>query len=39
MFLDASALFAILLDEPERDAFTDRIEAAERRLTSPLAIY
>ena len=39
MFIDASALCAILFDEPERDAFSDRIEAVERRMTSPLAVY
>ena len=34
MVLDTSALLAILLDEPERRAFTEAIEAAERRLLS-----
>ena len=32
MVLDTSALLAILLDEPERRAFTEAIEAAEVRL-------
>jgi ribonuclease VapC len=34
MVLDTSALLAILFDEPERRAFTESIEAAERRLLS-----
>jgi len=34
MVLDTSALLAILLDEPERRAFTEAIEAAEGRLLS-----
>jgi ribonuclease VapC len=34
MVLDTSALLAILFDEPERRAFTEAIEAAERRLIS-----
>jgi ribonuclease VapC len=34
MVLDTSALLAVLLDEPERRAFTEAIEAAERRLLS-----
>ena len=34
MVLDTSALLAILLDEPERRAFTEAIEAAERRQLS-----
>ena len=34
MVIDSSALLAIVLDEPERDTFLDRIEAASRRLVS-----
>lgn len=34
MVLDTSALLAILIDEPERRAFTEAIEAAEVRLLS-----
>lgn len=34
MVLDTSAILAILLDEPERRAFAEAIEAAERRLLS-----
>jgi ribonuclease VapC len=34
MVLDTSAVLAILLDEPERRAFAEQIEAAEGRLLS-----
>ncbi len=34
MVVDTSALLAILLDEPERRAFNEAIEAAESRLMS-----
>lgn len=34
MVIDASAILAILLDEPERRAFNEAIEAAESRLMS-----
>jgi hypothetical protein len=34
MVLDTSALLAILLDEPERRAFNEAIEAAEERVMS-----
>jgi ribonuclease VapC len=34
MVLDTSALLAILLDEPERRAFTEAIEATEGRFVS-----
>jgi ribonuclease VapC len=34
MVLDTSALLAILLDEPERRAFNEAIEAAEDRVMS-----
>jgi ribonuclease VapC len=39
MFVDASALVAILLDEPERSRFADEIEAAAIRMTSAIAVY
>ncbi len=34
MFIDTSALLAILQDEPERRAFNEAIEAADSRLMS-----
>ena len=34
MFLDTSALVAVLFDEPEREKFIPRIAEAPRRLTS-----
>jgi len=34
MVVDTSAIFAIVLGEPERDAFARAIEAADRRLMS-----
>jgi len=34
MVIDTSALLAILLDEPERRAFNEAIEAAESRIMS-----
>ena len=34
MVIDTSALIAILQDEPERRAFNEAIEAAERRVVS-----
>jgi ribonuclease VapC len=39
MFVDASALVAILADEPEREALLARLDENARRFTSPLAIY
>lgn len=38
MVIDTSALIAILLDEPERRAFNERIEAAQRRLLSAVSL-
>jgi ribonuclease VapC len=38
MVLDASALLAILLDEPERRSFTTAIEAAPRRIISAASL-
>lgn len=39
MFIDASAIVAILAREADADELVARLEAAPRRLTSALAIY
>ncbi len=39
MFVDASALTAILVNEPGADELVARLELAERRVTSPLAVW
>ena len=39
MFLDASAIIAMLGDEAEGDAFADALAADPVRLTSPLAVW
>ena len=39
MFVDASALVAILLNEPEADNLTALLEHAEIRVTSPIAVF
>lgn len=39
MFVDASALVALLDDEPEGESLADRLEAAADSFTSPLALY
>lgn len=39
MFVDASALCAILALEDEAEDLVRRIRAAERRITSPLAVW
>lgn len=39
MFIDASALTAILTREPGADELVSRIEQAHRRVTSPMAIW
>jgi ribonuclease VapC len=39
MFVDASALVAILLEENDAQQLSARMEAAARRITSPIAIY
>lgn len=39
MFVDASALLAILWQESDADRLADAIEAAPTRSTSPLAIF
>lgn len=39
MFVDASALVAMVTGEPDADTLADRLERAEVRLTSALALY
>lgn len=39
MFVDASALVAIVLGEPEADSLADRLEAAPGSITSPIAVF
>jgi ribonuclease VapC len=39
MFVDASAIVAILTREPEADALSDRLERAFAPITSPIAIF
>ena len=39
MFVDASALTAILTDEDEARALATRLQQVPRRLTSPLAVW
>jgi ribonuclease VapC len=39
MFVDASALCAILLDEPDADALAIKLTQAPYRLTSAIAIF
>ena len=39
MFVDASAIVAILTREPEADALTDVLEAARSPITSAVAIF
>ena len=39
MFVDASALCAILLDEPEADALAVKLSQAPHRLTSAVAVF
>ena len=39
MFVDASALVAILLSEPDADALLARVETADAPATSPVAVY
>jgi ribonuclease VapC len=39
MSVDASALRAILLEEPEAEQFRTRLAAAPYRLTSPVAVF
>jgi ribonuclease VapC len=39
MFVDASAIVAILTREPEADAFADVLENSRSAITSPVAIF
>jgi ribonuclease VapC len=39
MFIDASAIVAILTREPEADALADVLESAHSPITSPIAIF
>lgn len=39
MFVDASALTAILTDEADARALVARLQRARRRMTSPLAVW
>lgn len=39
MFIDASAIVAILTREPEADALADLLETARSAITSPIAIF
>jgi ribonuclease VapC len=39
MFIDASALVAIIAGEHDGRSLADRLSAAEQRYTSPLALY
>ncbi len=39
MFLDASAIVAILTQEPESDVFVDVLESATSPFTSPISIF
>ena len=38
MFVDTSALMAIILKEPEADRFIERLQDAKNRYTSPLVV-
>lgn len=39
MFVDASAMVAILTREPEADILADRLELAPQPFTSPIAVF
>jgi ribonuclease VapC len=39
MFVDASAIVAVLTREPEADAFADAMEGARSPITSPIAVF
>jgi len=39
MFVDASAIVAILTREPDADSLVDRLEQASAPITSPIAIF
>ena len=38
MFVDASAIIAVLSDEPEAERVSQALAAAEKRITSPVAV-
>ncbi len=39
MFVDASAIVAILTDEPEAEALIDRLDQTDAPFTSPIAVF
>lgn len=39
MFIDASAIVAILTREPDADELADALEAAQSPITSPIAVF
>jgi ribonuclease VapC len=39
MFVDAAAIVAIIGDEPEADRCATAISAADKRITSPIAVW
>ena len=39
MFVDASALVAIIVDEDDGASLAERLDMAEQRYTSPMALY
>ena len=39
MFIDASAMVAILTSEPRAGALVEALDVAEARITSPLAVF
>jgi ribonuclease VapC len=39
MFVDASAIVAILNQEPEADTYSDAIEKSSQAITSPIAVF
>lgn len=39
MFVDASALCAVLLDETDREVFEHRLALAQEAITSPVAVW
>ncbi|HEU0156867.1 MAG TPA: type II toxin-antitoxin system VapC family toxin, partial [Stellaceae bacterium] len=39
MFIDASAIVAILTREPEADAMADALQEASSPITSPIAVF
>ena len=39
MFVDASALCAMIMDETDAEALAQKLHGAEQRITSPMAIW